>query len=29
MAEQLTAATLARQAWLASRPVVHQSLRAA
>jgi hypothetical protein len=29
MAEQLTAATLARQAWLASRAVVQQSLRAA
>jgi hypothetical protein len=29
MAEQLTAATLARQAWLASRSVVEQSMRAA
>ena len=29
MAEQLTAATLARQAWLASHPVVQQSMRAA
>jgi hypothetical protein len=29
MAEQLTAAALARQAWLASRPFVQQSLRGA
>jgi hypothetical protein len=29
MAEQLTAATLARQAWLASGPIVEQSMRAA
>ena len=29
MSEQLTGATLARQAWLASRPDVQQGMRAA